>query len=407
MKRSLVTGTVALLLGACNGNTNEPWMKPAMLGDTPVLATTADLRLVMARPKPPQLTGAASSVAATTQGGTPVTSDPTYNICAEPSPDVAKALSSALTANANATAEGLKALGAAGASVSVTGGLADTHNAALAELGRRLATTQMLRDGLFNLCEAYSNGAITKGEYALVLSRYGDTMVTLLAIEALSGMSTNQKGATATSIATATAPASGTGGTDNGNAGKGGAAAPKGASGAAPGNAASGVGATTSSANGAMSSNAAIQQFLQQIGFTGGDSAAMIRAAAAPGAAASAPTAVSAAQQGGAPNKKANQKKTTTKKATTADAASGASGTATTDAPPPTNDNAAIAGAIVNLQKAYLEQSKYAPLIVFCSMELSKDGEGSGDLYDACKDFIVIAKQKLMPSAASGTQATN
>jgi myosin heavy subunit len=57
----------------------------------------------------------------------------------------------------------------------------------LAQLGERLATIQLLRDGLFRACEAYANGALSDMSYAILLSRYDDTMVTLLSSELAAG----------------------------------------------------------------------------------------------------------------------------------------------------------------------------------------------------------------------------
>ncbi|WP_053572348.1 hypothetical protein [Caballeronia cordobensis] len=123
-------------------------------------------------------------------------------MCAEPSPDVAKALSDAITASTNATANGLKVLGGTGAEASLDAFLSTARGGSIGELGRRLPTTQLLRDGVYRLCEAYANGAITREEYALVLSRYGETMVTLLAIESLTGMSKDLKPMNITAQAT-------------------------------------------------------------------------------------------------------------------------------------------------------------------------------------------------------------
>ncbi len=51
---------------------------------------------------------------------------------------------------------------------------------AMAQLGQRLATIQLLRDGLYRACEAYANGALDKSSYSMILSRFDDTMITLL-----------------------------------------------------------------------------------------------------------------------------------------------------------------------------------------------------------------------------------
>ncbi|WP_175942204.1 hypothetical protein [Caballeronia sp. BCC1704] len=174
-----------LTLGACRSVVG-PQTFHDTAGDTQLTGATADVRFILAHPGSNVDPQHANSDHGPNGGH--------YNVCAEPSPDVAKAISQAISENAQATIQGLKTLGD---SASITGKQAFSlqQNSAVAELGRRLATTQLLRDGLYRLCEAFSNGAMNKYEYALVLSRYGDTMVTLLSIEALSGISANQTAA--------------------------------------------------------------------------------------------------------------------------------------------------------------------------------------------------------------------
>jgi len=99
-------------------------------------------------------------------------------ICAEPSPDVAQALSNAISA---AIAADIPAKG--GGSVDFSQSAA----ASVAQLGERLATIQLLRDGLYRSCEAYANGAITDVTYAMIVGRIDDVMVTLLSGEVAAG----------------------------------------------------------------------------------------------------------------------------------------------------------------------------------------------------------------------------
>jgi hypothetical protein len=94
-------------------------------------------------------------------------------ICTEPSPDIAKAFSSALSVKVS---QG-----------TASGSLGYQSAEALAQLGKRYATVQLLRDMLYRDCEDYSNGAIDEVEYAFRLSRFGATIVTLLGIEMVSG----------------------------------------------------------------------------------------------------------------------------------------------------------------------------------------------------------------------------
>lgn len=118
---------------------------------TPAAYTTADTRLVTQRPNPNPY-----------RSGQQV-------VCTEPSPDVAKALS---------TTAQLAATGGTGA---VSAGLAAsaTSNEAVAELAGRSTALLGLRDGLYGICEAYANGAVGDAAYTLVLSRYGQLMATL------------------------------------------------------------------------------------------------------------------------------------------------------------------------------------------------------------------------------------
>ena len=103
-------------------------------------------------------------------------------ICTEPSPDVAQAISAALTAAAQVDAtlpNGLK--------ISGSGSLGSSYVASIAQLGERLATVQLLRDKMYRACEAYQNGAITDTSYTLMLSRFDKTMASMLASEVAAG----------------------------------------------------------------------------------------------------------------------------------------------------------------------------------------------------------------------------
>jgi len=115
---------------------------------TPATFTTADIRIITQRINPVT--------------GTQVT-------CTEPSPDVAKALSTAAQLSASGGNAGTTGnLGAGGASAEAVEALAGRSTALLG-----------LRDGLYRACEAFANGAIGVDAYALVLSRYGQLMTTL------------------------------------------------------------------------------------------------------------------------------------------------------------------------------------------------------------------------------------
>jgi hypothetical protein len=411
MKTWIGASAAVLGLGACSTWNAGTHIYSGQVGDSQYVATTADLRFVLSRQKQP-----------TPAGTTPIpgTISTASVLCAEPSPDVAKALSDALSANANASAQGLKALGGTGASVTVAQSLAATQNASLITLGSRLATTQLMRDGVYRLCEAYANGAISSYEYGMVLSRYGDTMVTLLAIEALSGIATSEAGQTISTTATPANPASGGGAanTPGANAGanggtKGGANG--GAGGTVQGDSGSGDGAhITDNAQSGQPASPGVaptqrdavdwsptrggaqdprhtppRPYLTPIVYNAGDAPIIIKTAAPPAAASGAssplptggvvqPTHVpphAANPQHAAAAKPASG--TTTKKnaKNAKPSGSGAQNTATGTA----NNNTSTAAAIVKLQENYLAQSVHAPVIVLCTQVLAENLDNTPD----------------------------
>ena len=105
-----------------------------------------------------------------------------FVICAEPSPDVAQAISTALSAGLQ-----LDLKHASGAEANVGANLARSSSESVAELGERLATIQLLRDKMYRACEAYGNGAIGSTAYALILARHDKTMMSLLSNELAAG----------------------------------------------------------------------------------------------------------------------------------------------------------------------------------------------------------------------------
>jgi hypothetical protein len=103
-------------------------------------------------------------------------------VCAEPSPDIAMAVSSAIQSSLNAKVDVAgKASGALDASLN------RSFTESIAQLGSRLATIQLLRDELSDLCRSYANGAVTRITYTLRLSRLDKKMITLLVSEASAG----------------------------------------------------------------------------------------------------------------------------------------------------------------------------------------------------------------------------
>lgn len=99
-------------------------------------------------------------------------------VCAEPSPDVAQAVSSSISAAFEKT-------GAGGQGLSVNA--AAKFGESVAQLGERMAVIQLIRDKMYRACEAYANGAVDKAAYTLMLARLDKTMVTLLSQEMAAG----------------------------------------------------------------------------------------------------------------------------------------------------------------------------------------------------------------------------
>ncbi len=98
-------------------------------------------------------------------------------VCAEPSPDVAQSISSAIQSAIEVSRGDISGRAELGVSVAES----------IAQLGERLATIQLLRDQLFRACEAYANGAISATSYTILHSRLNKTMVTMLSSEMTAG----------------------------------------------------------------------------------------------------------------------------------------------------------------------------------------------------------------------------
>ncbi len=161
-------GCAAVALAACTSDTGSTQVEQKVLGDSDVLVTTADVRMTISKP---------------------VTFDaekgrvkPRRVVCTEPSPDIAKAVQESFGMGASLGVEVPQGVSAA-AALSISKARAE----AAAQLGERLATIQLLRDGLFRACEAYANGTFSEVTYAVLLSRYDDAMVSLLIGELAAG----------------------------------------------------------------------------------------------------------------------------------------------------------------------------------------------------------------------------
>lgn len=166
--RSMVLATLGLALVGCeNLNSTLKELVPAEGGA--ILVTSADVRTIQRiTPDPDSPVGRVK---------------PNQITCTEPSPDVAKAISASFGAGGALSLQGLPA----NVAPEVAAAVAKSQAESLAQLGERLGTIQLLRDALFRACEAYANGAISDTTYTILVSRYDDVMVTLLASELAGG----------------------------------------------------------------------------------------------------------------------------------------------------------------------------------------------------------------------------
>jgi hypothetical protein len=103
--------------------------------------------------------------------------NPKMLVCPEPSPDVANAMQYAFDAAAKYN----------NGKTDANAGINTSFAESILQLGKRIATIQLLRDELSDLCRSYANGAISGATYTIRLSRLDKKMVTLLASEAAAG----------------------------------------------------------------------------------------------------------------------------------------------------------------------------------------------------------------------------
>ena len=95
--------------------------------------------------------------------------------CAEPSPDALSAISAAVSGSFSPSPDKL---------IQAAFGNSETA----ASIGLRTQTIQLLRDGMYRICEGYLSGAIGKPEFVALQRRYQNLMMGLLAIEQLTGV---------------------------------------------------------------------------------------------------------------------------------------------------------------------------------------------------------------------------
>lgn len=109
--------------------------------------------------------------------------------CPEPQPDairaVAEQLSGAIKAKVKAETQDS---GGAGAEGEGSAELAKAASEAVAELGKRTPTVQLLRDALYRSCEGVANGVLGTQHVEFIASRIDNLMLGLHAIDGLTGM---------------------------------------------------------------------------------------------------------------------------------------------------------------------------------------------------------------------------
>jgi hypothetical protein len=93
--------------------------------------------------------------------------------CAEPSPDALVAYATSVSVSAELAGKALD--------------VAASQTQAAASIGLRTQTIQLLRDGMYRLCESYASGAIDDDDMAMLQRRYQNMMIGLLAIEQITG----------------------------------------------------------------------------------------------------------------------------------------------------------------------------------------------------------------------------
>ncbi len=93
--------------------------------------------------------------------------------CAEPSPDALVAYATSVGVSAEVAGKALN--------------VAASQAQAAASIGLRTQTIQLLRDGMYRLCESYASGAIDNDDMPMLQRRYQNMMIGLLAIEQITG----------------------------------------------------------------------------------------------------------------------------------------------------------------------------------------------------------------------------
>ena len=196
-------GAAALLLTGCAESywtSNVRSVGSFAPGQT--MATNADIRLVH------QVRRMADIATVDERGQRLIVQRPQEITCAEPSPDVARVVQAALSSQLDVGATVTPPVGGGGTAVDarIMSALAATRAESIAQLTCRIATIQLLRDGLYRACEAFMNGAIGRTAYTAILGTYDGMMLSMLYGE----MSVGNSGTSVllTGLATAGQPAS-------------------------------------------------------------------------------------------------------------------------------------------------------------------------------------------------------
>lgn len=149
----LIPLTVAFSLCAACANWNAVTKKKTFSDDLDAVFIDAKQRVVFARShdaeKPPK-------------------------ICAEPSPDALSVLAASGGVDVT-TPKGINA------------GAQGTLSEAAGSIGLRTQSIQLMRDAMFRICEGYANGSIGEAEFETLHRRFQQSMVTILAVEQLTG----------------------------------------------------------------------------------------------------------------------------------------------------------------------------------------------------------------------------
>jgi hypothetical protein len=161
-----------LSLAGCSANWNAIHIRENA-GTTPTVSVDAKQRFLVSTPRSNLPNGANTGDSR---------NDPPRIICTEPSPDAVSVLSSSF---------------AGGAGLNLTKPdqtqVAAQLNAALSRVenggytGLRTQTIQLLRDGMYRLCEGYAAGALSGNEFRDLQRRYQSVMLALLSIEQITG----------------------------------------------------------------------------------------------------------------------------------------------------------------------------------------------------------------------------